>query len=156
MGAAQALMIVAHLLFASAASGSLLAASSILGFCYGVQFSVMVPTASELFGLRHFGIIYNVITMADPLGSFLFSGILAGYVYDWESEKQLSIHDDTCTGSHCFRLTFIIMAGICLVGVILCAILTSRIKVVYKGLYAGCNNTPNNGVSVAHLAKNLS
>eukprot|EP00249_Psilotum_nudum_P016076 c25645_g1_i1 orf=745-2640(-) len=158
MGASQALMIIAHLLFASALPGSLHAASAILGICYGVQFSVMVPTASELFGLKHFGLIYNFLTMADPVGSLLFSGILAGSLFDKEAEVEsgndhyygMSLRggniltravDTQCVGAHCFRLTFLIMAGVCVVGVILCVILSLRIKPVYKGLYGGSRSS---------------
>eukprot|EP01018_Ginkgo_biloba_P028445 Gb_11865 [translate_table: standard] len=159
MGIAQGLMIIAHLLFASAIRGSLYVGSAILGICYGVQFTVMVPTASELFGLKHFGIIYNFITLGDPLGSFLFSGLLAGSLYDHEAEKEISPKQFSnlpskavappgtwhlflsrgqgahCTGAHCFRLTFLIMASVCALGVISSLILTHRIRPVYRMLY---------------------
>lgn len=154
MAIAQGLMIIAHLLFASAVPGSLHVGSAILGICYGVQFTVMVPTASELFGLKHFGTIYNFIILGDPLGSCLFSGWLAGSLYDREAERQrqwtTSVnlpprriwdilisqgHGAQCKGAHCFRLTFLIMAGVCIVGVISSIILSYRIKPVYNTLY---------------------
>ncbi|CAK9865669.1 unnamed protein product [Sphagnum jensenii] len=160
LGVAQVLMIFAHLLFAFAWPGSLYMGSILLGLCYGVHFSIMVPTASELFGLRHFGMIYNVLNMGNPLGSLLFSGLIAGYLYDQEASKGSpgngwrilgssswfnaakgvgsdAIYDDvpTCVGAHCFRLTFIIMAGVCAIGVVLTSVLTYRIRSVYLSLY---------------------
>jgi len=103
----------------------------------------MVPTASELFGLKHFGIIYNFLTMGNPLGAFLFSGLLAGYIYDKEAERQAghsypATMGDTnvdCLGPNCFRLTFLIMAGVCAFGVLMSIILTIRIRPVYETLY---------------------
>ncbi|CAA6672628.1 unnamed protein product [Spirodela intermedia] len=82
MAATQVLMAAAHGLFAFALRGTLYASTAILGTCYGFQFSVMIPTASELFGLKHFGVIYNFMILGNPLGALLFSGFLAGYVYD--------------------------------------------------------------------------
>ncbi|GLJ26313.1 hypothetical protein SUGI_0506140 [Cryptomeria japonica] len=140
MTVSQTIMIAAHILFASAITGSLEIGCVLLGICYGVQFSVMVPTASELFGLKHFGMIYNFLTIGNPLGAFFFSGLLAGYIYDIEAAKQsflLRTSDIECLGSSCFRLTFFILAGVCAVGSLLSIYLTYRIRPVYEMLYAG-------------------
>ncbi|XP_024526536.1 protein NUCLEAR FUSION DEFECTIVE 4 isoform X1 [Selaginella moellendorffii] len=133
LAGAQCLMVVAHLLFAWAGTSSLHVGSILLGFCYGVHFSVMVPTASELFGLKHFGKIYNFLTMGDPVGSLLFSGVIAGYLYDMEARDGPQA--DQCIGAHCFRLTFLIMAGVCLVGSAASVYVSVRIKPVYQSLY---------------------
>jgi hypothetical protein len=161
LGVAQVFMIFSHLLFASAWPGSLYVGSVLLGLCYGVHFSIMVPTASELFGLRHFGMIYNFLNIGNPLGSLLFSGLIAGYLYDQEASKGAAVgsgwrilgsgsshwlsgtavgsHTEhgvpVCVGAHCFRLTFIIMACVCAVGVVLTSVLTYRIRSVYLSLY---------------------
>jgi len=145
MTATQALMIGAYLFFASDLPGSVYISSSVLGICYGVQFSVMVPTASELFGLKHFGKIYNFLTIGNPLGAFLFSGLLAGYIYDQEAQRQsgysypasMGAPNVDCLGPNCFRLTFLIMAGVCAFGVLMSIILTIRIRPVYETLYSG-------------------
>lgn len=137
----QAIMIFIYLLFASAIDGTLYAATALLGICYGVQFSIMVPTVSELFGLKHFGLFYNFMSLGNPIGAFLFSGLLAGYIYDHEAAKQhgLSILSSslTCLGPNCFRLTFLILAGVCGLGVLLSIVLSVRIKPVYEMLYSG-------------------
>lgn len=129
----QIMMILTFLLYASALSGTLYAATALLGICFGVQFGVMIPTASELFGLKHFGIIFNFMQLGNPIGALLFSGVLAGYVYDTEAGKQQGSH---CLGPNCFTLTFLILAGISAFGAFLSMILTIRVRPVYQMLYA--------------------
>ncbi|KAL7258104.1 hypothetical protein ACSBR1_004262 [Camellia fascicularis] len=130
----QIIMIITDLLFASALDGTLYVTTAVLGICCGFQFSIMVPTASELFGLRHFGIIFNFMSLGNPLGALLFSGVLAGFVYDSEAAKQ---QGTSCLGPNCFRLTFIVLASVCAMGTVLSVVLTKRIKPVYEMLYAG-------------------
>ncbi|XP_008775757.2 protein NUCLEAR FUSION DEFECTIVE 4-like [Phoenix dactylifera] len=141
MTCTQVIMIITYLLFASGLNGTLYASTALLGICYGVQFSVMVPTASELFGLKHFGLIYNFMLLGNPLGALLFSAGLAGYLYDVEAAKQNSgFHDalsNSCLGPNCFRITFLALAGVCSLGTLLSIILTVRLKPVYQMLYAG-------------------
>ncbi|GER48466.1 major facilitator superfamily protein [Striga asiatica] len=134
MAVTQAVMILTFLLYVSALSGTLYAATALLGICYGVQFGIMIPTASELFGLKHFGIIFNFMQLGNPVGAALFSGWLAGWVYDSEAAKQLG---SSCLGPNCFRLTFFVLAGLCGLGTLLSVVLTVRIRPVYQMLYAG-------------------
>lgn len=134
MACAQVIMIVTFLLYASALNSALYISTALLGICFGAQFSVMVPTASELFGLKHFGIIYNFMVLGNPIGAILFSALLASYVYDAEAAKQQS---STCLGPSCFRLTFLVLSGVCGLGTILSVILTVRLKGVYQMLYSG-------------------
>ncbi|XP_030457516.1 protein NUCLEAR FUSION DEFECTIVE 4 isoform X1 [Syzygium oleosum] len=130
---AQTIMIATFLLYASALDGTLYVATALLGLCYGVQFSIMIPTASELFGLKHFGIIFNFMQLGNPIGALLFSGLLAGDVYDAEAALQGA---STCLGPTCFRLTFLILAGLCGLGTLLSIILYVRIRPVYQSLYS--------------------
>lgn len=135
-------MILTYLLFASSIDGTLYAATALLGICYGVQFSIMIPTVSELFGLEHFGVLSSFLALGNPLGAFLFSGLLAGYIYDNEEAKQrgfnlLTSNAVSCLGPNCFRITFFVLAGVCCVGSILSIILNIRIRPVYQMLYAG-------------------
>lgn len=134
MTVTQVIMIITYLLYASAFNGTLYAATALLGICYGVQFGIMIPTSSELFGLKSFGIIFNFMQLGNPIGALLFSGLLAGHVYDTEAAKQQS---SSCLGPNCFRLTFLFLAGACGLGTILSIILTIRIRPVYQMLYAG-------------------
>ncbi|XP_076903238.1 protein NUCLEAR FUSION DEFECTIVE 4-like [Bidens hawaiensis] len=130
----QIIMVLTYLLYASALNGTLYAATALLGTCYGVQIAIMVSTSSELFGLKNFGLFFNFMQLGNPLGALLFSGMLAGYVYDAEEAKQ---GGSTCLGPTCFRLTFLVLACVCGLGTILSLILTIRIRPVYQMLYAG-------------------
>ncbi|KAI3761499.1 hypothetical protein L1987_51916 [Smallanthus sonchifolius] len=130
----QVIMVMTYLLYASALNGTLYVATAFLGICYGVQFGVMIPTSSEIFGLKNFGLIFNFMGLGNPIGALLFSGMLAGYVYDTEEAKQ---GGSTCMGPNCFRLTFFVLAGVCCLSAVLSLILTIRIRPVYQMLYAG-------------------
>lgn len=146
------MMIGTHLLFAFAIPKTLYLASSLMGLCYGVQIAVIVPTISEIFGLRHFGILYNFITLADPVASFVFSTLLTGNLYDLEVFRQYgtSSSELICTGAHCFRLAFIVMAGICAGGALSCAILTYRLKPVYETLSKPSHDPYSSTVSLPY------
>uniref|UniRef100_A0A7N0T0K8 Nodulin-like domain-containing protein n=1 Tax=Kalanchoe fedtschenkoi TaxID=63787 RepID=A0A7N0T0K8_KALFE len=128
--ASQILMAAGYVTLAMALPGSLYIGSVIVGVCYGVRLAVTVPTASELFGLKYYGLIYNILILNLPLGSFLFSGLLAGLLYDAEA-TQLPGGGNTCAGAHCFRLVFVVMAVACAVGFVLDLWLAFRTKSVY-------------------------
>ena len=143
MTCTQVVMIINYLVFALGLNATLYISVAILGICYGVHFSVMVSTSSELFGLKQFGKIYNFILLANPLGSLLFSS-LAGYIYDLEAAKQHSggavagsDNVTVCYGPSCFRLTFCVLSAMACLGTLLSVILTVRIRPVYQMLYAG-------------------
>ena len=130
MAIGQAINIIANVLFAFERGGFLTPASAIMGFCFGVQVSVMIPTASELFGLKHFGVIYNFINMSIPLTSLFFSALLAGFLYDRKAGPS-----NICYGMQCFQLTFVTLAVVCVLGLLVSLILSYRIRPVYKTLY---------------------
>lgn len=133
--ASQIVMAVGYILMAMAMPGSLYIGSIVVGICYGVRLAVTVPTASELFGLKYYGLIYNVLILNLPLGSFLFSGLLAGLLYDAEATKTAG-GGNTCVGAHCYRLVFIVMSIACIVGFGLDILLTIRTKNLYAKIYA--------------------
>ncbi|XP_076932111.1 protein NUCLEAR FUSION DEFECTIVE 4-like [Bidens hawaiensis] len=134
--ASQILMMVGYVLMAIAMPGSLYIGSIVVGICYGVRLAITVPTASELFGLKYYGLVYNIIIINLPLGSFLFSGLLAGFLYDAEATTTAS-GGNTCVGAHCYRLVFIVMAVVCVVGFGLDVWLGIRTKDLYSRI---CTN----------------
>ncbi|KAF3653893.1 protein NUCLEAR FUSION DEFECTIVE 4 isoform X1 [Capsicum chacoense] len=133
--ASQILMAIGYILLAMAMPGSLYIGSSIVGICYGVRLAISVPAASELFGLKYYGLIYNVLILNLPLGSFLFSGLLAGLLYDAQATKTAD-GGNTCVGAHCYRLVFIVMSIACIVGFALDILLSIRTKNLYAKIYA--------------------
>ncbi|XP_077219847.1 protein NUCLEAR FUSION DEFECTIVE 4-like [Tasmannia lanceolata] len=132
--ASQILMAVGYAVMAIALPGSLYIGSIVVGICYGVRLAVTVPTASELFGLKYYGLIYNILILNLPLGSFLFSGLLAGFLYDSQATK-LDGGGNTCVGAHCYRLVFVIMALVCIIGFGFDVLLAFRTKNLYKKIY---------------------
>lgn len=133
--ASQILMAVGYTLLAMALPGSLYIGSIVVGICYGVRLAVTVPTASELFGLKYYGLIYNILILNLPLGSFLFSGLLAGILYDSQA-RPVPGGGTTCIGPHCYRLVFVVMAIACIVGFGLDVLLAIRTKTLYSKIYA--------------------
>ncbi|KAF7132287.1 hypothetical protein RHSIM_Rhsim09G0052800 [Rhododendron simsii] len=133
--ASQIVMAVGYVIMAMALPGSLHVGSIFVGVCYGVRYAIMVSTASELFGLKYYGLIYNILILNLPLGSFLFSGLLAGYFYDAQATSTAG-GGNSCTGAHCYRLVFVIMSIACIIGFSLDVLLVIRTKNVYAKIYA--------------------
>lgn len=147
--ASQILMAIGYIVLAMALPGSLYIGSIIVGICYGVRLAVTVPTASELFGLKYYGLIYNILILNLPLGSFLFSGLLAGFLYDAEA-TQTAGGGNTCTGAHCYRLVFVVMAIACVIGFGLDVLLSIRTKSIYAKIYAKSGKSKRSSVSNGH------
>lgn len=153
MAASQLFMIVGYIFMAIGMPGSLYLGSIVVGVCYGVRLSISVPTASELFGLKYYGMIYNFLILNLPIGSFLFSGLLAGILYDIEAAKSHKVNarpypvllsgvysseledSNNCVGAHCYRLVFLVMAGVCLLGFGLDVLLSFRTRNLYSNIH---------------------
>ncbi|XP_052166401.1 protein NUCLEAR FUSION DEFECTIVE 4-like [Oryza glaberrima] len=137
MALTQTVLVVAYLCLAYTLGPAIAyACTAAVGLCYGVQFSVMIPTTSELFGLKNFGLFYNLMSLANPLGAALFSGELAGRLYDEEATRQQH-SGGACLGPGCFRAAFVVLAGACSVGTAVSLVLAARIRPVYRALYSG-------------------
>lgn len=154
LAVAQGLMAIGHLILAMGWPGAMYIGTLLIGLGYGAHWAIIPATASELFGLKKFGALYNFLTLANPAGSLVFSGLIASYIYDSEAEKQAQQRhqiltssgsfftkyfnvEDTlkCEGSVCYFLTLMIMSGLCIVALTLSLILVRRTKVVYQHLY---------------------
>ena len=155
---------IGHTIMALAFPGAVYIGSVMIGLSFGAHWSLIPAATSELFGLKNFGTLLNAVTMASPVGSYILSVRLAGYIYDTEAQKQnprklnfglqgllhrsrgwmstlsgnvlAPAHENnneflTCKGVVCFRLTFFVMAGICVVGCCLSALLLARTRKYY-------------------------
>ncbi|CAA3032592.1 NUCLEAR FUSION DEFECTIVE 4-like [Olea europaea subsp. europaea] len=139
-------MAVGYVIMAIAMPGSLYVGSIVVGICYGVRIAVSVPTASELFGLKYYGLIYNILILNLPLGSFLFSGLLAGFLYDSQATRTAG-GGNTCLGAHCYRLVFVVMAIACIIGFGLDVLLAFRTKTIYSKIYSSRRSKKTSSVS---------
>jgi hypothetical protein len=148
----QLIMTIGHLSIGMGWPGSMYIGTLLVGLGYGAHWAVVPATASELFGLRNFGALYNFITLANPIGTLVFSSLIASRIYDREAEKQahggqhlnigsfvshtLNVSEPLkCEGSICFFLTSSIMAGFCIVAAGLSMFLVFRTRIVYAHLY---------------------
>lgn len=116
-----------HLIVASGFPGNLYIGSIVVGICYGSQWSLMPTITSEIFGVRHMGTIFNTIAIASPVGSYIFSVRLIGYVYD----RVATGEDNTCYGTRCFMLSFFIMASVAFFGFLVAFALFIRTRRFY-------------------------
>ncbi|KZV49313.1 hypothetical protein F511_39094 [Dorcoceras hygrometricum] len=142
MAVAQLIMAIGHFSFAMGRAGAMYIGTLLVGLGYGAHWAIVPATASELFGLKKFGALYNFLTLANPAGSLVFSGIVASSIYDGEAEKQARdmIRPSTeealkCDGAICFFLTSLIMSALCILAVVLSMILVHRTRPVYTHLY---------------------
>ncbi|KAG6479753.1 hypothetical protein ZIOFF_063225 [Zingiber officinale] len=123
---------------------------------YGAHWAIVPAAASELFGLKNFGALYNFLTVANPTGSLIFSGLIASVIYDYEASQRAQKHHKSllrirrlfevasfsgeetvkCTGAICFFLSSLIMSGLCAIAVVLSLILIYRTRIVYRNLYS--------------------
>jgi len=144
----QLIMTVGHLFIGMGWPGAMYVGTLLVGLGYGAHWAIVPATASELFGLRNFGALYNFITLANPAGTLVFSSLIASTIYDSEAAKQhpqsmgsLLLHLPNaaeslkCEGSVCFFLTSMIMAALCVLGAGLCLVLVLRTRIVYSNLY---------------------
>lgn len=137
LASSQAFLALGYIMISSAIPGCLYPALTIIGLCYGAQWSLMPAITSELFGLSRFATLFNTISIASPIGAYWLSVQVAGRLYDAEAEKdsyhQLNSDDALeCFGAHCFRLTFIILAAVSVFGCAVCVLLVHRTKRFYS------------------------
>ncbi|KAG2565755.1 protein NUCLEAR FUSION DEFECTIVE 4-like isoform X2 [Panicum virgatum] len=152
---AQILIAAAHLLFAMAWPGTMYIGTFLVGLGYGAHWAIVPAAVAELFGVKHFGAMYNFLSLANPTGSLIFSGLITSTLYDYEAEKQARQHQVTallsprlfqstgfltggslkCEGPVCFFVSSLIMSGLCIVGAGLSLIVVHRTRRVYADLY---------------------
>lgn len=159
MAVAQVIMAFGHIFLAMGWPGAMYVSTVLIGLGYGAHWAIVPAAASELFGLKNFGALYNFLTVANPAGGLVFSGLIASHIYDHEAEKQahqppknshsgpifssfLGLDDPLkCEGAICFFLTLVIMCVFCMVASVLSMILVYRTKIVYKNLYGKSSTT---------------
>ncbi|KAL5057024.1 hypothetical protein RYX36_028628 [Vicia faba] len=119
--------ILGHLITVSPFPGNFYLGPVLVGICYGTNWSLMPTITSEIFGVKHMGTIFNTIAAASPLGSYILSVKVVGYIYDKEASK-----DKSCFGIHCFMLSFLILAGVSFLAFLVSLTLYFRTRRFYK------------------------
>lgn len=127
MAITLATMAVGHVIIASGFYGNLYVGSFLVGICYGSQWSLMPTISAEIFGLGDMATIFNTISIASPVGSYIFSVRVIGFVYDREASG-----DGSCSGTYCFMLSFLIMAFVAFCGFLVSITLFFRTRRFYQ------------------------
>ncbi|XVE54482.1 hypothetical protein DITRI_Ditri03aG0085200 [Diplodiscus trichospermus] len=151
MAVVQVIMAFGLLYYALGGPAQIYVTTVLTGLGYGAHWAIVPASASELFGLKSFGALYNFISLASPTGSLIFSEAIASGIYDYYAEKQASLgqsisgsmitiplgDDDslTCEGSICYSITCALMSGVCIVAMVLSLIVVYRTRSVYAQLY---------------------
>ncbi|XP_057525430.1 protein NUCLEAR FUSION DEFECTIVE 4-like [Amaranthus tricolor] len=147
---------IAHLLIAFNVPHGLYVASIIMGFCFGAEWTYLFTIISELFGLRHYGTLYNYGSLAAPLGSFIFNVRVAGHLYDREGLRQLAAlgltrkHGEElrCSGVKCYQLAYIIITVATCTTALVSLILVARTRKFYQGdIYKRYQDDENDSLS---------
>lgn len=123
-----------HVIIASGFPGNLYVGSLLVGICYGSQWSLMPTISKEIFGVVHMGTIFNTISIASPVGSYVLSVKVIGYIYD----KEASGEGNSCFGTHCFMLSYFILASVSLFGVLVALALFYRTRRFYSRVLMLC------------------
>lgn len=97
-----------------------------VGLAYGSLMSISPLCINEFWGSDNFAGNWAMVRVSPGLGSFFFSTLLAGYLYDYFSEDGTN-----CVGQECYQLTFFIMSAVCLACTILAFLLIRRRKRKY-------------------------
>ena len=132
---------VGHLLIAFNVKNGLYLASIVIGFSFGAQWPILFAVISEIFGLKYYSTLYNFGSVASPIGLYILNVRVAGHLYDKEADRQMTalgkkrIHGEelNCIGVECYKLSFIIITAVTLVGSLVSVILVIRSRKFYKG-----------------------
>lgn len=144
LAAAYLSLMAGCLLLATGSIEILYVGSALVGLAYGAFWSLFPCIISEVFGFKQFAAIYKTIVATGPIGAYLLSAKLVGYLYDREvlyyhkKFPDMVWNDDdenTCYGQRCFGFSLLLLALVCLSGATVCLlVLTMRTRRLYQRL----------------------
>ncbi|XP_010525333.1 PREDICTED: protein NUCLEAR FUSION DEFECTIVE 4-like [Tarenaya hassleriana] len=138
MSVVQAIMAFGLAYYAIDCPGKIYVVTILTGMGYGAHWAIAPASVSDLFGLKSFGSLYNFQIVALPIGSFVFSGLMASNIYDYFARKQAGPSETeplVCVGSVCYSVTCGIMSVVCLVAVVLSLTVVFRTRRFYLRLH---------------------
>ncbi|CAE8638865.1 unnamed protein product [Polarella glacialis] len=133
------ILCVSYTLLVTAGSAVLWPAAAGVSFGYGSLWGVQAPLAQELFGPSDFAMKYTSICLAALAGSFIFSTMLAGKMFDEESERLGTVNglgQPTCLQTSCFNTSFLVTAACTGLAVALSVWLSMRTARIYAKVQA--------------------
>ncbi|KAF7148217.1 hypothetical protein RHSIM_Rhsim03G0113500 [Rhododendron simsii] len=131
---------IGHLLIAFNVPNGLYIASIIIGFSFGACWPLLFAIISELFGLKYYSTLYNFGAVASPIGSYILNVRVVGFLYDKEARRQLAAagivrkagQELNCNGVECFKLAFLIITAVTILGAIVSVFLVVRTRKFYR------------------------
>ncbi|KAL2644918.1 hypothetical protein R1flu_012505 [Riccia fluitans] len=120
--------------------------SFLVGGSYGAFWSLTPAIISEVFGLHNFAALYKLIGACSPVGAYILSAKVVGFMYDEEAEEYARNHPDQqptvrkedddgdenmCMGRRCFGTSMIVLACVCVVGSCIGVLLAKRTRKLY-------------------------
>lgn len=104
-------------------------ACALSGFAFGGTQGIAPAITSEIFGMTHFATNYSMLQMGPAIGSTALATYLAGTIYTRTAHKHGE--QDTCHGSDCFRLTFLVCGGLSILAIMASIVLWRRSQPLY-------------------------
>ena len=117
--------------FATLGNGLLFVGVGVTGAAYGSFWSLGPSLVADRFGTRCFASLYNVTSLWTALASYLFSGVMAGAFYAAAASGSGGASSADCSGSICFRNTFLVLSGLCALAALAAAVLAVRLRDLY-------------------------
>lgn len=98
----------------------LLVVSCLIGYAYGFSFASFPAIVADLFNMKNYSFIWGVMYTSTTFGLTLMTKLF-GAVYDWQSNDwDAELGKYVCAkGSGCYRLTFEITSGLCVLVIVL-------------------------------------
>ncbi|XP_024529459.1 protein NUCLEAR FUSION DEFECTIVE 4 isoform X2 [Selaginella moellendorffii] len=123
----QMIMALCCLLLATGLISSLFIGSALTGLSYGAYWTLIPAILSEVFGVHNFTVLYKLVSLGPPLGSYILSAKVMGSLYDEEAAlyrqksggASVSAGGDdlnNCYGSKCFGFGLVALALVSLIG----------------------------------------
>ena len=138
--AATALMGLSHaLLLGARFTGLVYAAAVCAGVSYGAFWALQPTLVGELFGLKAFASTYNAYTPAVSGASLILSAQLASRVAEAHTPLppppppgMPPSPPPPCYGDSCYRITHLVIIGLCGLGVLTTAVMSLRTRAFYN------------------------
>lgn len=120
MSVVQGIMSLGLIYYAIDWPGKIYVVTIVIGMGYGAHWAIAPASVSDIFGLKSFGSLYNFQITALPIGSFVFSGVIASNIYDYYARKQSGSTTESlvCKGSVCYSVTCGLMSVVCLIAMV--------------------------------------
>jgi len=103
--------------------GSIMLGTLLMGLSFGAFFTVVVPVVNEMYGKKQFGVI---------MGSQLASQAAAAFILCFEMlptfYRQAAQGESVCLGPSCYRMSFLVLTGLNIIGLAAAVWLQKRNK----------------------------